>query len=340
MMILSISLTVLYACEETHSVTPTESEYQYLFDAGYSSEEVTKLVNRDLFKSLTRDQVNTYLSLNADEPGALSKVLDALMDTVYEDDLRMILWNRYVNESYSDAISDLNNIKDAYTLDVQSTNYAIRADNVSEYLDVRDTYGLGGYFYNYFKLTNIWRHENQFEPAGQIVFIGSSVIEQHNFEAYFPNTMILNRGIGGDYSDGIRERLDVSVFDVNPSKVFLYVGGNDYVQSRTPQEIADKVDQIIQLILNKMDASDVYLMSTYPINESKTASAHTNADIDLQNQLYEALATTYNITFVNVHDVVSDDNGQLVESYTSDGIHMNISAYSLISDVLRPFIEE
>src|SRR3954463_41452 len=67
-------------------------------------------------------------------------------------------------------------------------------------------------------------------PEKNVVLLGDSITEGFNVEKYFPDRHVLNRGIGADIignklpeSDnrGILRRMDESVFDCNPSDVFL-----------------------------------------------------------------------------------------------------------------------
>lgn len=42
-----------------------------------------------------------------------------------------------------------------------------------------------------------------------------------------PRIRVYNRGIGGDVTDGLLERMDESIFDLEPKKVFINIGTND-----------------------------------------------------------------------------------------------------------------
>jgi lysophospholipase L1-like esterase len=318
----------------------TASPYDYLYDAGCSVSEVTILTNRSLFDSLTQDQIDQYNLDNSETDCAIHHLIDDIKETHQDEVYQSIMLDRFIDTSLEAAQIELALVRDGLTLDVNATNYAIRANNIADYIITRDTYGLGGYFYNYFTSVNEWRYTNQFEEDGQIVFLGSSVVEAHNFDYYFPNQDILNRGIGGDYTDGFSNRLDVSVYDVNPSKLFFYCGGNDYAQGRTPQEITDLVENILIDMLQHLDADQIYLVSVYPVNEDKANIPHNQSLIDQQNVLYEALAETYGIHFADVSNVLMNEEGQMKAEFTSDGIHMNGDAYTVLSEAFRPYIEE
>lgn len=340
LVLMLLTVLVLTACTKAETNEPQENPYQYLFDVGCTVSEVTILTHRDLFTNLDQDDLTTFNEAHSDDACAVHQLIQNIKDTHADEEIQRILVNRMIKGTLEEAITELALISDGLTLDVAATNYAIRADNVAEYIEMRTTYGLGGYFYNYFTSVNKWRYQNQFEEKGKIVFLGSSVVAAHSFDVYFPGMGIINRGIGGDYSDGFMNRLQVSVYDLEPSKVFFYCGGNDYAQGRTPQEITDKVELIIQDMLLHLNAEQIYLVSVYPINEDKASTPHSNTEINQQNALYEALAEEYGITFANVSDVLKDETGNMVAEYTSDGIHMNGAAYALLSEAMRPYIED
>jgi len=62
---------------------------------------------------------------------------------------------------------------------------------------------------------------------GEIVFLGNSITEGFDLEKYFPDTVPINRGISGDHTDGLIERLEYSIITLEPSKLFILIGIND-----------------------------------------------------------------------------------------------------------------
>lgn len=72
---------------------------------------------------------------------------------------------------------------------------------------------------------------NKFVKKGEIVFTGSSLCElfpiNEMLQNVEPRIRVYNRGIGGDVTDGLLERMDESIFDLEPKKVFINIGTND-----------------------------------------------------------------------------------------------------------------
>src|ERR1700749_54671 len=82
-------------------------------------------------------------------------------------------------------------------------------------------------------LTKSFREQNKKGyPQKNVVLLGDSITEGFNVGKNFPDRHVLNRGIGADVignklpeSDhlGILRRMDESVFDCNPSDIFLMI---------------------------------------------------------------------------------------------------------------------
>ena len=73
------------------------------------------------------------------------------------------------------------------------------------------------------------------DPIGEnkIVFIGNSITySMRHWDKKFNVKNIVNRGISGDYSDGILERLDEIIY-YKPLAVFLLIGLNDFFDDNT-----------------------------------------------------------------------------------------------------------
>src|SRR5690606_20941874 len=136
---------------------------------------------------------------------------------------------------------------------------------------------------------NAFTKQNNFVTKGGIVFVGDSITQDYNVYEYFSNLHVYNRGIGGDTTVGLKTRLDVSIFDLNPKTVILMIGTNDLALLKTtPETVAKNIEEIIQIIKAKMPEVKIILQSIYPVNESMspmTVLPRTNSDIIKINQL-------------------------------------------------------
>jgi len=65
-----------------------------------------------------------------------------------------------------------------------------------------------------------------------IIMLGDSITHEGLWQEYFPSRNIRNRGIGGDTTRDIRNRLD-AIYPLRPQQLFLPIGGNDLNMAQT-----------------------------------------------------------------------------------------------------------
>ncbi len=138
-----------------------------------------------------------------------------------------------------------------------------------------------------------FRQYNKYAKPGQIVFVGDSITQDFNVYEYFPEHTVYNRGIGGDTSEGVLTRLDVSVFELKPKKVFLNIGTNDFVRlSDGIDGTYKKIKEISKRILEFDNTIELYIISVYPVNpnvDKNTVGLRNNQDITQLNKMLKEI---------------------------------------------------
>ena len=194
---------------------------------------------------------------------------------------------------------------------------------------------------------------NRIAQKGQIVFAGSSLMEQ--FPVYemllnqnLPYT-IYNRGIGGFTTQEFMDSLEVCVLDLEPGAVFLNIGtndmnGEDYVLS----EFLERYEKIVMTIRQKLPEVKLFLLAFYPVNQDAAPDPNirevfrcrTNARIQEANQEIRKLADKHHATFLNLNTGLMDNEGNLRRELTVDGVHMHVEAYQIVMDGLVAVLEK
>ncbi len=88
-----------------------------------------------------------------------------------------------------------------------------------------------------------WNKDKEQRP---VVFFGDSITQGWTSLAKdFPNQFVVNRGISGDTSRGLRYRLREDVLDLHPRAVSLLIGTNDLALGGTPSQVIDNIRAII-----------------------------------------------------------------------------------------------
>lgn len=166
---------------------------------------------------------------------------------------------------------------------------------------------------------------------GDIIFIGNSITDGAEWSELFADNRIKNRGISGDTSAGVLNRLD-EIVNRNPAKVFLLIGVNDLSRNISTDSIFKNITRSAKYIKQESPSTKVYVQSLLPVNEVfKMFSGHTSKGEQIK-QLNKRLmenATAYNYTFIDLHTPFSDASSKLDKNLTNDGLHLKENGYLL-----------
>ncbi len=168
-----------------------------------------------------------------------------------------------------------------------------------------------------------------------VILLGDSITEGFHVDKYFPDRHVLNRGIGADIignklpeSDkrGILRRMDESVFDCNPSDVFLLIGINDLGMGHKPGDIEAGDREILEQIRKKTPNVHVHIQSLLPT--SGAYARHNPNVLDVNNRL-QKLAKEFGYDYVDLHSKMTDDKGELKKELTPEGLHLKEGGYKI-----------
>ena len=198
-----------------------------------------------------------------------------------------------------------------------------------------------------------FRYLNPYVKKGQIVFAGSSLMEQfpiHEFLQDFDLPYIIyNRGIGGYTTAEMLKVMDVCIYDLAPRAIFLNIGTNDLNGSEYTQEgLMERLEEILKGIRSHLPDAKLYLLAYYPINPEVETSPfikevfryRTNERIRAANEGVQSLAKAYNATYLDLNKNIQDANGNLKAEFTVEGMHMYANGYKAVLDQLLPILQE
>ena len=188
-----------------------------------------------------------------------------------------------------------------------------------------------------------FRMENKFEKKGGVVFVGDSITDFCNLDTYYPGLNAVNRGISGDTIEGILGRMEESIFGLSPSVVVLLGGANNFAEGYTDVEthIIDTYKSILTQIKARLPKTKVLVQSVYPVadisfhNRYKFGHGH----IESINTKLEALTKSLGYDYADVYSVISEGDEIFDKRYSDDGLHPNKEGFKVISEYLRPIID-
>lgn len=158
------------------------------------------------------------------------------------------------------------------------------------------------------------------------VFLGDSITEHGELQEYFPDVTVLNRGITGDISKGVLNRVN-EVVDRSPKEVYLMIGVNDILNKVDKDDYRDNIEKIIQSF--DKDSTKVILQSILPVNNDIYSGIVTNTDIIEFNDILKEIANKHEIQYIDLYPNFTDEDGQLKKEFTVDGIHLNGQGYEV-----------
>ena len=191
-----------------------------------------------------------------------------------------------------------------------------------------------------------FRFLNASAKKGGVLFVGDSLTQEFLLEEYFSGSLVYNRGIGGDTTEGLLKRMKESVYDLEPSKMFLLIGTNDLaVNVSKPEKVLENIRKIILATKEKCKGTELYVESLYPTgtegydNLSEEAIKNrSNYVIDVINQGLKALCQELEVTYIDINSKLKDKDGRLKSELTRDGLHLKPEGYKIVIESLRQYI--
>lgn len=178
---------------------------------------------------------------------------------------------------------------------------------------------------------------------GQIVFLGNSLTQGGKWEIFFPAQAPANRGIAGDNTLGMLYRLP-EIIGAQPRKLFLLAGINDISLNRSNEKIMTGIRSIIYQLKAGSPSTKIYVQSLLPINNNRPVryKRMLNKEIQIEelNKELQKFCAKEGITFINIYPAFLGSDKTMDTKYTTDGLHLNDSGYTVWVDQIRQYVEE
>lgn len=164
------------------------------------------------------------------------------------------------------------------------------------------------------------------------VFIGDSITDYGEFQEYFSDEVVLNRGIRNDTAEGVLDRVD-EVVERNPAEAYLMIGVNDIRHDTDMQNFKKNVTAIVDAF--EGTSTKLFLQSILPVNNGLFGNDVSNEKVKEFNDVLQKIAYENGIKYIDLHAHFEDESGQLDRRYTIDGLHLNGEGYTLWIETLN-----
>lgn len=164
-----------------------------------------------------------------------------------------------------------------------------------------------------------------------VAFLGDSLTDGYDVKNYYSQYLVSNRGIGGDTTIGLEERMQVSLYDLKPKVAVMLIGANNM------ETMFDNYENILKGFQENLPNTKIILLSLTSMSgewgKKNQLAAYNNVKIKM-------LAEKYGFAFVDLYSALMNlETGEIYPEYTTDGGHLTAEGYRVFTDTLTPFIE-
>ena len=179
------------------------------------------------------------------------------------------------------------------------------------------------------------------EPVkkGRIIILGNSIAEFGNWKELLNDTTVINRGVAGDNTFGVMERLD-DVISRAPGKLLVEIGINDISQNIPVSIVVKNILTIVSRVKAKSPVTKIYVHSVLPTNDNVKyeypEAYNKNHVADSVNTLLRKNAMKNNFIYIDLNMELRTSNGELDTKYAEpDGLHLSKSGYQVWISLLK-----
>ncbi len=190
---------------------------------------------------------------------------------------------------------------------------------------------------NYERRNKMFEAFSDESKKNKIIFLGDSHVGNGMWEEIFNNSHILNRGIGGDTSFGVLQRVGNITF-LEPRKLFIMVGINDLSNHITIEQILDNYKTILDIFQKNSPKTEIFVHSTLPINNDIIRNGVKPSIIIEFNEGLKKIIEERDLNYIDLYSVFVDNKNHLDKKHAFDGIHLNAEGYMIWKQQIEEFV--
>ena len=180
------------------------------------------------------------------------------------------------------------------------------------------------------------------DSAQDVVFLGNSITARAQWNELLELPLARNRGISGDTTFGILERLG-EVTQGRPAQIFLLIGINDISRDYPDALILRNYEAIIARIQKESPMTQLVVQTILPVNSDfgeYERHYHKDGHIAQVNGGIQRLAEKNGVAFIDLHPLFLDGSGKLKAEFSDEGLHLNEKGYQHWASILRPYVQK
>ncbi|MCB1178912.1 MAG: lipase [Leptospiraceae bacterium] len=189
---------------------------------------------------------------------------------------------------------------------------------------------------------NDYNNQNKSKGKADVVLIGDSLV--HLFPPSFIASEffgidIVLRGIGGDRTYTLLNRIEENALSLNPKTIILEIGGNDLIDEKCLDFLEGNVQKLIQKIKSYNSNTNIIFLAVPPTTRPELNSIVPTYNAFLQNLAYNDKKIKYLDAWTEMR---SNKKPTIKDEYIrpGDDIHFNENAYKVWGKLIRKALKE
>ncbi len=180
----------------------------------------------------------------------------------------------------------------------------------------------------------LFEEENAEYAPGEVdaCFLGDSLTEGYDVKRFYSEYTVVNRGIGGDTSFGLEERLEESVYALQPKVAVMLIGANNF------DTAMDNYENILKGFRDNIPNTKIVLLSLTAMGDNW---GRNNVKAIQNNVKIKKLASIYGYEFVDLYTPLYNiETEEIYEEYTTDGGHLTEAGYEVLTENIKPVLSK
>lgn len=171
----------------------------------------------------------------------------------------------------------------------------------------------------------------------RVVFFGDSITDLWHLNEYFPDNDYLNRGISGQTSGQLLQRMKNDVIDLHPQTVLILIGTNDLARDTPVTTIEGNYQMLADLASAykiKVIFASVLPVSDYHKDQDPSYERRLQrppALIKALNDWLQTFCSQRGYVYLDYYAATVDQATQLQSDLSDDGLHPNAKGYRVMA---------
>ncbi|MFS2189802.1 SGNH/GDSL hydrolase family protein [Mucilaginibacter sp. Mucisp84] len=187
-------------------------------------------------------------------------------------------------------------------------------------------------FHHVITMDERWANYLKSNPAGEVVFLGTSITEGFDVKQEFDSPKVKNMGFAGSISENGIQVINRLIYR-KPAKVFIEFGVNDFKYGISEDTVKSHLIRMIDIIKQQSPKTVIFVQSVFPTDRDSL-----NNKILSYNKQANEICKQKDVTFLNLYPSFLRGN-KIDKDLTFDGTHFTEAGYfywrKLISEVVN-----